>query len=253
VALGDRTNRIVGSLWRHKWRWIIPLALLTIIGVTVAVLGFAWLPSYRAALKHGERFGVDVSDHQGQINWAKVARSDVSFVYLKATEGSTYVDHDFAGNLAAARSAGLPVGAYHFFTLCSPGGSQAANFLKAEPPGSTTLPSAVDLELPGNCSARPGLNVVKAQLSAFVKLVQQATDRPVVYYIGDSFQHQYPIPQAETGLRWKRRILRRPSPPWVIWQVDGLAHVGGIRGGVDLDVMNTATFPEPEGALGGQS
>jgi GH25 family lysozyme M1 (1,4-beta-N-acetylmuramidase) len=35
---------------------------------------------------------------------------------------------------------------------------------------------------------------------------------------------------------WLRSILRRPPPGWIIWQVDGYAHIPGIIGNVDLDV-----------------
>lgn len=213
--------------------------------MVVAVAGsglygrYVWLPTYRPSLEHGESYGIDVSGHQGHIDWAKVAHSDLSFVYIKATEGSTYVDSDFAYDLAEARAAGLAVGAYHFFTLCSPGASQAANFLHTTPPGSTALPPAVDLELLGNCTAQPSLSEVETQLSDFVDVVETATGEPVIFYIGTSFEHRYPIPVADNGLRWKRSILLAPSGPWVIWQVDGLAQIDGINGPVDLDLMKT--------------
>jgi lysozyme len=222
---------------RHQWRWVVSIALLVIVGV-VALSGLhAWLPRFRPALGNGEIYGVDVSDHQGRIDWRAVGRSDVSFVFIKATEGSTYVDSDFAADLAEARSAGLLVGAYHFFTLCSPGATQAANFLKIAPPGSTVLPPAVDLELSGNCSARPSRSEVQTQLSTFVRLVESATGQPVISYVGASFEQRYPFGAASSSLFWKRSVLRRPSGQWAIWQVDGFAQVAGITGPVDLDVM----------------
>ena len=220
-----------------RWRWITSVAVLAVAGA-VGLTGWnVWLPGYRPALHPGEIYGIDVSDHQGPINWRTVARSDVAFAFIKATEGSTYVDPDFAPDLTQARSAGLLVGAYHFFTLCSPGASQAANFLKIAPPGSTALQPAVDLELAGNCSARPRFSEVQSQLSDFVRRVEVATKESVIFYIGRSFYRRYPIQGAGTGLLWQRSILRRPSGSWVIWQVDGFAHIAGISGRVDLDVM----------------
>jgi glycosyl hydrolase family 25 len=59
------------------------------------------------------------------VDWGKVAKSDVAFAILKATEGGDYVDETFARNLAGAEAAGLVVGAYHFFTFCRPGEEQA--------------------------------------------------------------------------------------------------------------------------------
>jgi lysozyme len=228
---------------RYRWHLIISIAVLAVVGAVGLAGWYVWLPRYRPALDPGEIYGIDVSDHQGQIKWGAVARSDMSFVLIKATEGSTYVDPDFAADLAGARSAGLLVGAYHFFTLCSPGATQAANFLQIAPPGSTVLQPAVDLELSGNCSARPSLSEVQSQLSAFVNRVEQATRQHLVFYIGASFEQRYPLPRVENRLLWKRSILMRPSGSWAIWQVDGLAHVEGITGRVDLDVMKRDDVP----------
>ena len=49
-----------------------------------------------------ETFGIDVSHHNGKINWEKV--TDVEFVYIKATEGATYVDPLFQQNIKGARA-----------------------------------------------------------------------------------------------------------------------------------------------------
>ena len=56
--------------------------------------------------------GIDVSKHQGSIDWPKVAASGVRFAILRAGYGNTaaQVDPYFAVNYTAARSAGLKVG-----------------------------------------------------------------------------------------------------------------------------------------------
>jgi lysozyme len=146
---------------------------------------------------------------------------------------------DHLGRSARCRWSGWAngLGAYHFFTLCSPGASQAANFLKIAPPGSTDLQPAVDLELAGNCSARPRLSEVRSQLSDFLRRVEAATKQSVIFYIGASFDRRYPLQGIDASLLWKRSILRRPSGAWAIWQVDGLARIDGITGRADLDVM----------------
>ena len=60
--------------------------------------------------------GVDVSSYQGVIDWEILAAQDIFFVFIKATEGSTFVDDNFAYNCSEARKTGLRVGAYHFFS-----------------------------------------------------------------------------------------------------------------------------------------
>src|SRR5689334_3908175 len=101
--------------------------------------------------------GIDVSHHQGVVDWGRVGKSDVAFAILKATEGGDYVDETFTRNLAGAGAAGLVVGAYHFFTFCRPGAEQAANFLRVVPRDRPMLPPVVDIEFVGNCAARPAV------------------------------------------------------------------------------------------------
>ena len=80
-------------------------------------------------LAPGEVLGIDVSNHQEEINWKRVAGSGVTYAYLKATEGVGFTDAHFALNWEGARKHGITVGAYHYFTLCSPGLDQARFFL----------------------------------------------------------------------------------------------------------------------------
>ncbi|TGU69877.1 lysozyme, partial [Mesorhizobium sp. M1C.F.Ca.ET.144.01.1.1] len=110
--------------------------------------------------------GIDVSHHQGQIDWQRVAADDVAFAIIKATEGGTHVDTEFATNLREARAAGLAVGAYHFFTFCRPGADQAKNFIAAVPRGEALLPPVVDIEFGGNCPQRPSPQQLNAELAA---------------------------------------------------------------------------------------
>ncbi len=207
---------------------------------------FLWLPGYRPALLPGENYGIDVSNHQGRIDWRRVAGDNISFAYIKATEGSDFVDRWFAVNWEAAGKAGLARGAYHFFSLCSPGPAQARNFLAIVPRDPAALPPAVDLELAGNCHRRPGRAAVDSQLRAFLWTIEARTGRRVVIYLGSDFAHRYPLTAATRRPLWLARFLRPPSGSgWLMWQVDGFAHVNGIRGRVDLDIMRSAQAAGP--------
>src|ERR1044072_249179 len=57
--------------------------------------------------------GIDVSHWQGSINWGSVAGSN-RFVYMKATEGTTYRDPNFNSYYTGSYNAGMIRGAYHF-------------------------------------------------------------------------------------------------------------------------------------------
>jgi lysozyme len=90
--------------------------------------------------------GVDVSHYQGEIDWQGLRAGGVRFAYIKATEGAHYRDPRFAANWRRSREAGIPRGAYHFFSMCKPGAEQAANFIDAIPAGGQSLPQALDAE-----------------------------------------------------------------------------------------------------------
>ncbi len=57
--------------------------------------------------------GVDVSNHQGAVDWQRVRAAGFVFTYIKASEGRTFSDPDFVTLSIGARRAGLRVGAYH--------------------------------------------------------------------------------------------------------------------------------------------
>ncbi|HMJ78951.1 MAG TPA: GH25 family lysozyme [Iamia sp.] len=217
----------------------VGVVLLVVVGVVGFVGWKVWFPHHRPALRDGERYGVDVSNHQGAIDWEAVAADDVDFAYLKATEGGDHVDQRFAANWDGARAAGLEIGAYHFFTLCRPGAEQAANFL-ATVPGGGDLAPALDLELAGNCAARPSAADVRREVRTFVDAVEDETGATVVLYVLDDWEDRYP--SRDLGDRdrplWHRRIgPLRPGGDWTLWQYTGIAQVDGIHGGVDLNLM----------------
>ena len=72
--------------------------------------------------------GIDVSHHQGDIDWHIVKAAGVDFAFIKASEGGDYRDREFARNWEEAGRAGIARGAYHFFTFCTAGLDQAHNF-----------------------------------------------------------------------------------------------------------------------------
>ncbi len=212
--------------------------------VALAVGGYGayrwWFPHFRPELRAGERYAIDVSHHQGEIDWDAVAADGIGAAYLKATEGGDHVDRRFAAGWTAARSAGLDVGAYHFFTLCRPGAEQAANFVRTVPDGAT-LPPALDLEMGGNCSARPPAADVRREVRAFVDAVEAATGETVLLYVLPEWEERYPSLDLGDGVdrpRWHRRLgPLRPGGDWRVWQYTGMAEVAGIDGPVDLNVL----------------
>jgi lysozyme len=162
----------------------------------------------------------------------------VSFAYIKASEGGDHVDTAFAPNWSGARSVGIAVGAYHFFTLCRPGAEQAANFLRVVPTDQPMLPPVIDLEFEGNCSTRPAAQAFKAELDAFIAAVEARLGRQVILYKSDEFGKIYGavLPARPT---WVRSIVWQPATEdWLFWQYQFEGRVAGIGGMVDLNVLN---------------
>lgn len=204
------------------------LGAVAVLAVAAAVAWFVAFPSYRPPLRAGEHYGIDVSNHQGVIDWEAVARDEIRSAYIKATEGETFVDERFADNWAGAAAAGVRRGAYHFFSLCSPGASQAASFLRVVPRDADALPPALDLEW-GACDNRPDTATVQREMTAFIDAVEREVGKPVILYAMPSFTVQYPLPERFARDQWVRRLFARPEQQdWSVWQASDRAEVDGI-------------------------
>jgi lysozyme len=189
--------------------------------------------------------GIDVSHHQGRIDWQRVAASKtVQFAYIKATEGGDYRDASFVQNWRESRQAGIVRGAYHFFTLCRPGQEQAKNYLATVPREADALPIAVDLEFIGNCAARPSAQAVIAELLAFLGEIRKADSRTPVFYVTYEFYDRYlkdNIRRLPAHHLWLRNIFYEPAQKqcerWRLWQFAHRGRVDGIAGPVDLNAF----------------
>jgi lysozyme len=225
-------------------RLFFPALLLLVTGFLAGsyFLGW-WIPNFPSENRYPVR-GIDVSHHQGEITWASVAATGIKFVYLKASEGEDFQDPSFQRNLAGATGAGLRCGAYHYFTLNTPGLLQAHNFIRAARPGATNLPPVLDLETWGNSSAQPSVSAFQVQLNAAIKELRRAyATEPVIYSSSDflnSYLKNYPVKRL-----WYRAVVWTPSlfgfDHWNFWQFTEKARIAGIHGFVDMDVFSGTT------------
>ena len=208
------------------------------------------------ALGADETMGVDVSAHQGEIDWAKVSADGFTVAYIKATEGTGYTDATFQQNWDGARAAGLTTGAYHYFTLCSSGAEQAEDFLAAAPPDDSALPPALDLEFDGACEDRPDGADAQTEIDAFTAAVEKAWGRRLVIYSSSDWRQHYGLPVTGPRPDWLYSERARPAQAdWAVWQVRFDGAVSGISGGVDIDVVRAeqvrrdAEIAEGDGAI----
>ena len=134
-------------------RLLLSLAALAAGGTFAAILAYQY--EFQLAPLWSNVIGVDVSNHQGDIDWQTLARSNVAFAYIKATEGGDFRDKRFQLNWEAAKRAGLARGAYHFFTQCRSGAEQAKNFIATVPREYGALPPVIDAEHMGPWASAP--------------------------------------------------------------------------------------------------
>jgi GH25 family lysozyme M1 (1,4-beta-N-acetylmuramidase) len=94
--------------------------------------------------------GVDVSSYQPGFNWPQAAAQGIQFAYVKATQGITYRNPEFAAQYNGSYRAGMIRGAYHYARPDRSGGAAQADFFVqhggAWSRDGRTLPGALDLE-----------------------------------------------------------------------------------------------------------
>jgi lysozyme len=211
------------------------------IGAALILFGLCfvgiWIPNEPSRNKYPIR-GIDVSHHQGDINWRAVRDSQISFAYIKATEGVDFRDAKFSENWPQSRTAGLTHGAYHFFRLGKPGAPQAANFIATVPVEPDALPPAIDLEFSGyNRNQQPSQADFQRELSIFWDaIVAQYGKTPVVYTTSD-FQKHY-LAKMPVARLWLREVFLTPRQPWLFWQFSPRVRLRGVPTFVDLNVFN---------------
>ncbi|OAB43371.1 glycoside hydrolase family 25 protein [Paenibacillus glacialis] len=199
--------------------------------------------------------GIDVSHHQGKINWAKVAADGIDFVYIKATQNQ--MDNMFLKNVADAKAAGVLVGAYHYLdksvTTVALAKAAATDFNTAikEAGGVKVfdLPPTLDYEEIGSITAAQ-VNIIA---KAFLSEIKRLTGVTPIIYTGNSFAEKFDLEVGKYFVWIARYGTAVPWDVtawsiWTIWQYSdgstggtrssGSRTVAGIVGPVDLNEYN---------------
>ena len=200
----------------------------------------------------GECFvGVDVSSHQGEIDWAQVAEAGVEFAMIRAgwrgyTEGVLHEDESFRANMDGALAAGLEVGVYFFSqAVREEEAVEEAEFLLTLIEGyDLTYPVVYDWERQSGENSRTRNTDGETQTLcaiAFCRTVEAAGYLPMVYF---SPSKGYGELELERLMEWPF-WLAHYTPDWQptsfryhfdIWQYTQEGSVPGIEGDVDLDL-----------------
>ena len=206
------------------------------------------------ARKQGNAQGIDVSHHNGNIDFKLVAADGISFVFIKATQGKSFRSTKFLQFVKDAKAAGLLIGAYHYVDdsagSVDAAKAEAQNFYRAIQDaggiGTFDLPPVMDYESNKNGHSKATITAVA---KTFLEEMHKLTGvKPLVYtypaFIGNfTGLSSYPLwiarystqtPADASG--WTR---------WDYWQYsDGAAggylprgnrKVDGVSGNVDLN------------------
>lgn len=188
-------------------------------------------------------FGVDVSNYQGVIEWDVLEKQNVSFAFIKATEGSKHVDESLRRNLEEANLTDIKLSAYHFFSFDSPGETQAQNYISAVSRNEIDMPPVVDIEYYfdkkiNKPSKKEAENILRPLLE---RLEEYYGVKPIIYttlpvyfrYVKDGFS-DYPL--------WIRSINFEPDlMDWKFWQYSDCGELEGYHGDeqcIDFNVYN---------------
>jgi len=199
--------------------------------------------------------GIDVSKWQGTIDWNQVANDGKVFAFVKATEGMTYTDPQFAANASNGNSAGVVMGVYHFARPDNNTGAQdATNFVNVAGNymGPGFLPPVLDFE----DINRNGMTVhlsnimtpseLTAWIQEFLTTVQNLTGVAPIVYTSTFYAGYVNTSLTSYGL-WIAKPNTNPTDPpnslgnWTDWkfkQYSWTGSVSGISGNVDLNVFH---------------
>lgn len=239
----DKDIKKKGSKKHKAGLWLVLLSVL--IAALAAFAAGVYQGRIKLALKMAERYsikGVDISYYQGDVDW-QVLENGLSFVYMKATEGSGHQDIRFEENLSGALETDLAVGAYHFFSFESSGKTQADHYIEVVGRWDGMLVPAVDVEYYSSYEGVIDVEAIREELQLLLdELEAYYGCKPVIYTTMTAYKAVIQGEFTEYPL-WIRNIYYHPlfsGGNWVFWQYSDKGLLDGYSGEeryIDLDVF----------------
>ena len=196
---------------------------------------------------------IDVSSHQGDIDWAKVSKAGIRYAMIRVgyrgyVSGKIADDVKFKQNLFGAKKNGIHVGIYFFSqAINTTEALQEANYvIKMIRKYNITMPVAYDGEHVPSASARTNkvklTNKARTDIAiAFLERIKKAGYMPMIY---DNYAHLtggFQLSRLNNYYVWYARYADTPKYKYgyEMWQYSKSGTVPGIKTKVDLNVMNT--------------
>ena len=244
------------NTWWRRFRRKYARQITAICIILVFVLGIKFANKYldpvpvpverwTTETSTADYHGIDVSKHQGKINWDKVAEDhNIQFAYIKATEGESIQDSRYKENVRNARRVGIKVGSYHYFIGRKSAKEQFRNFQKLVSRKEQDLLPCVDVEEKGNSTI--GRAELQANLKEFLELVKDEYGQYPVIYSQYSFYNDMLAPEFNDYFIFIARYssqkpVLKGQGTYRMWQYSERGKVNGIKGHVDLDRFTNGT------------
>ena len=195
--------------------------------------------------------GVDASVYQGDINWSALKQQDIKFAFIKATEGSDFVDKNFKHNWEEAHNVGLYVGAYHFFSFESSGKTQAENFINVVGElKQNSLPPVIDIEY-YNVNDKKSVSNEKIckEIKVMSNVLEEYYGKKPILYVTYKTYKDFIGEGLNDNMIWVRSVYCKPffvdSNEWTFWKYSNRHRLYGYSGEeryIDMNVFNGTLY-----------
>ena len=186
--------------------------------------------------------GVDVSHHQGDINWGQLSVMEkngdsIQFAFIKATEGVSIKDVKLSRNVKGARTNDLDCGLYHYFIPSSSAIDQADFFVDETFNYNYSLLPVLDVEVDAGFSAK---RLVDSVIVFMDRVEARTKERPIIYTYFNFYETHFKDNRIENEFIWIAKYSDdcplMTEENVLVWQFSEAGTVNGINGKVDLNL-----------------
>lgn len=207
---------------RKQRGWRMPALVLMLLAVGLAAAWWYWHShNWRPSESTYPEQGVLVGEGDGPVAFPIVRGLGGSFAYLEASRGARGRDRAFIAGVAAAREAGLAVGAVHVFDPCTSADAQSANFVIAVPRDRRLLPPAILLDGDAAFCPEPVSEAaIQSELMTLVNQIEAHAGSPAILAPSAEFERKYRVGGRIERNLWLTRSLAEPGyvgRPWTLW------------------------------------
>ena len=211
---------------------------------------FAYEGDYLACMAGPAVLGVDVSAHQGEVDWEQVASSGMEFAMVRIgyrgyTSGGLYADEYADANLRGAKAAGLKVGAYFYSQAITPteAAREAAYCISLLEDYDIEMPVVFDWEYAGEDARTANMDelTLMACAETFCDALADAGYQPMIYFNPTLAESLLDLEGLTKYPWWLAMYSDHMTYPYAVemWQYTANGNVPGISGDADINLWFT--------------